>query len=43
MLVSQHHLVAIDKKLPLGTRYAYMVSVVNKDGLELKSGVTIEP
>jgi len=33
----------VDKKLPAGQRYAYLVSVVNKDGLELKSGVTIEP
>jgi hypothetical protein len=33
----------VDKKLPTSQRYAYMVSVVNKDGLELKSGVTIEP
>jgi hypothetical protein len=32
----------VDKKLPADQRYAYMVSVVNKDGLELKSGVTIE-
>ncbi len=33
----------VDKKLQAGQRYAYLVSVVNKDGLELKSGVTIEP
>jgi hypothetical protein len=33
----------LDKKLPVGQRYAYMVSVVNKDGLELKSAVTIQP
>jgi hypothetical protein len=33
----------VDKKLPVHQKYAYMVSVVNKDGLELKSGVTIEP
>lgn len=33
----------VDKKLPVGQRYAYMVGVVNKDGLELKSAVTIAP
>jgi len=33
----------IDKKLPTGQKYAYLISVVNKDGLELKSAVTIEP
>jgi hypothetical protein len=33
----------VDKHLPPSQRYAYMVSVVNKDGLELKSAVTIEP
>jgi hypothetical protein len=33
----------IDKKLPPGQKYAYLISVVNKDGLELKSAVTIEP
>jgi len=33
----------VDKKLPVGQRCAYMVSVVNKAGLELKSAVTITP
>jgi hypothetical protein len=33
----------VDKKLPVVQRYAYMISVVNKDGLELKSAVTIVP
>jgi hypothetical protein len=33
----------VDKHLPPSQRYAYMVGVANKDGLELKSAVTIEP
>lgn len=32
----------VDKRLPVRERYAYQVGVVNNDGLELKSGVTIE-
>jgi hypothetical protein len=32
-----------DANLAPKQKYAYQVSVVNKDGLELKSGVTIEP
>ena len=33
----------VDKGLSPTQRYAYIVSVVNNDGLEMKSGVTIEP
>ncbi len=33
----------VDKNLAPGQRYAYLVSVVNKDGLEMKSAATIEP
>jgi hypothetical protein len=33
----------VDKNLAPGQRYAYLVGVVNKDGLEMKSAATIEP